>query len=163
MTVEQILAVVGGVGGPVVGLVAAWLLLRGTRDTNRTTLTVAEGGQELNEREQTAAETELRFEAGSRLAELIRQEVQRQVDEAMKEVRGKLDTAVRESHEMNDAVRTRETQLWLWDQKGRHGDVPMLPAPLLRKLGLGHLIPGALLEDTVPVHPIAPPNQEGTS
>lgn len=57
------------------------------------------------------------------------------------EVREKLTTVSAESHEMHDAVRARETQLWLWDQRGRSGALPMLPEPILRRLGLGHLIP----------------------
>lgn len=56
------------------------------------------------------------------------------------EVKSKLKTVGRESHEMHDAVRARETQLWLWDQRGRNGVLPRLPEPILRRLGLGHLI-----------------------
>lgn len=44
-----------------------------------------------------------------------------------------------ESHEMNDAVRSRETQLWLWNIKGRAGEIPELPMPILTRLGITHL------------------------
>lgn len=44
-----------------------------------------------------------------------------------------------ESHEMNDAVRSRETQLWLWNIKGRAGEMPELPMPIMTKLGIIHL------------------------
>lgn len=46
-----------------------------------------------------------------------------------------------ESHEMNDAVRHQQTQAWLWDLRGREGPLPMMPEPILRRLGLIHLIP----------------------
>ncbi|WP_417510546.1 hypothetical protein [Microbacterium sp.] len=45
-----------------------------------------------------------------------------------------------ESHEMNDAVRHQQTQAWLWDLRGRQGPLPMMPEPILRRLGLIHLI-----------------------
>ncbi|MDQ0726797.1 hypothetical protein [Microbacterium sp. W4I20] len=44
-----------------------------------------------------------------------------------------------ESHEMNDAVRSRETQLWLWNIHGRAGVMPELPMPIMTKLGIIHL------------------------
>jgi len=49
-------------------------------------------------------------------------------------------TAVQlESHEMNDAVRSRETELWLWNIHGRAGEIPELPMPILSRLGISHL------------------------
>lgn len=66
-------------------------------------------------------------------------------------VQTKLRTVGQESHEMHDAVRARETQLWLWDQRGRAGDLPMLPEPILHRLGLGHLI-----GDDWPTQPLNP-------
>jgi hypothetical protein len=78
-----------------------------------------------------------RFDDASDLARYIRDEVERQVAP----IRAEMQTLKRESHEMNDAVRARETQLWLWDQRGRAGDLPMLPAPILERLGLAHLHP----------------------
>lgn len=58
---------------------------------------------------------------------------------ALEEVQTKLKTVSVESHEMHNAVRARETQLWLWNQKGRLGVLPMLPDPILHRLGLGSL------------------------
>lgn len=55
------------------------------------------------------------------------------------DMKSKLKTVGQESHEMHDAVRSRETQLWLWDQRGRPGSLPMLPDPILHRLGLGYL------------------------
>lgn len=56
------------------------------------------------------------------------------------EVKKKLGTVSRESHEMHDAVRARETQLWLWNHRGRPGDFPTLPEPILERLGLRDLM-----------------------
>lgn len=55
------------------------------------------------------------------------------------EVKTKLKTVGEESHEMHDAVRANVTQQWLWDHRGRPGSLPMLPEPILRRLGLGDL------------------------
>lgn len=66
-------------------------------------------------------------------------------------VKGNLETVKRESHEMNDAIRSRETQLWLWDRRGREGLLPMLPEPILKRLGLIHLIATEVSEDTEPI------------
>lgn len=76
-----------------------------------------------------------RFDDASELARYIRDEVERQVAP----IRAQLETLKAESHELNDAVRARETQLWLWNQSGRPGELPMLPAPILSRLGLVHL------------------------
>lgn len=77
-----------------------------------------------------------RFDDASHLAEYIRAEVERQVQP----IRDELKRVTAESHEMRDAVRAHFTQLWFWDQRGRLGQLPMLPAPILIRLGLGHLL-----------------------
>lgn len=89
-----------------------------------------------------------RFDDASQLAQYIREEVERQVAP----IRQQLETVKNESHEMNDAVRARETQLWLWDQKGRPGALPPLPTPILNRLGLGHIAEGWQTDPT-PVPP----------
>lgn len=76
-----------------------------------------------------------RFDDASELARYIRDEVERQVAP----IRDEMKKLKSESHEMHDAVRARETQLWLWDQRGRQGALPMLPKPILARLGLIHL------------------------
>jgi hypothetical protein len=76
-----------------------------------------------------------RFDDASELAKYIREEVERQVAP----IRERMEKMSKESHEMNDAVRARETQLWLWNQRGRRGDFPMLPVPILHRLGIAHL------------------------
>ena len=79
-----------------------------------------------------------RFDDASELARYIREEVERQVAPLRVELKQVKD----ESHEMNDAVRAHATQLWLFDQRGRTGLLPMLPSPILHKLGLGHIAEG---------------------
>lgn len=112
-------------GGGLASLLGVWLVHRAAQRRNSD---VAQ-----RERDQTLAE---RFDDASDLAKYIREEVERQVAP----IRAELQTLKRESHEMNDAVRARETQLWLWDQRGRNGELPQLPAPILMRLGLGHLV-----------------------
>lgn len=55
------------------------------------------------------------------------------------EMETRLESVQQESHEMNDAVRSRETQLWLWNIHGRAGEMPELPMPIMTKLGIIHL------------------------
>lgn len=80
-----------------------------------------------------------RWDDASELAKYIREQIEQEVERQVAPIRAELDRVKNESHEMHDAVRARETQLWLWDQRGRPGDLPMLPAPILTRLGLGYL------------------------
>jgi len=105
-------------------IIAAWFGLRGKR---RETDVAAQSA--------TDAALAARFDDASQLAQYIREEVERQVAPIREELKGVKE----ESHEMHNAVRTRESQLWLWDQRGRQGELPMLPNPILVRLGLGHL------------------------
>lgn len=76
-----------------------------------------------------------RFDDASELSKYIDQRVEAKVAP----IREELEKVKTESHQMHDAVRARETQLWLWDQKGRPGQLPKLPNPILHRLGLGYL------------------------
>lgn len=66
----------------------------------------------------------------------------------LRAVRDALSTVKRESHEIHDAVRAHFYQLWVWDQRGRPGPLPMLPPTILTRLGITDP-----LEDTEPLHP----------
>lgn len=111
--VTLILGVLGG--GGIAGVVTAWA----TRKKDKS------------------AEIAARLDDASELAQYIRAEIEK----AVAPLRGQIEALEKAQHELHDAVRTRETQLWLWDLRGRAGVMPMLPAPILRRLGLGHLIP----------------------
>lgn len=89
-----------------------------------------------------------RFEDASELAKYV----DARVETIVAPIREELKRVKTEAHEFHAAVRTRETQLWVWDQRGRPGTLPMLPGPVLERLDLRHLLdlPG---EDTVPVDP----------
>lgn len=104
-------------GGGLAGIFAAFLVYRATMRRN-TDLTIAE-----------------RVDDAKELAKQIREEVERQVAP----IREEMNTLRQESHEMNNAVRANVTQQWLWDQRGRDGVLPMLPSPILERLGLAHL------------------------
>jgi len=86
---------------------------------------------------QAASQTDIaaRFDDASQLAQYIRDEVERQVQP----IRDEMQRVKAESHEMHDAVRARETQLWMWNIQGRSGQMPELPNPILTKLGIAHL------------------------
>jgi hypothetical protein len=117
-------------------VIAAWLGLRGKRGENE----VAEGAAQQ-------AALNARFDDASQIAKYIDERVEQKVAP----IRDELATVKAESSEMHHAVRARETQLWLWDLRGRAGALPMLPAPILERLGLGHLL-GLPFEDTEPVN-----------
>lgn len=80
-----------------------------------------------------------RWDDASELSQYIRKEIEQEVERQVAPIRQKLERVESESHEMNVAVRARETQLWLWDQRGRPGSLPRLPDPILHRLGLGYL------------------------
>ncbi|ERG63552.1 hypothetical protein L332_03680 [Agrococcus pavilionensis RW1] len=110
-------------GGGLAALFSAWLVYKASKRRN-TDLALAE-----------------RFDDASELARYINERVEAEVERKVAPFRAELEKVKGESHEMNDAVRARETQLWLWDQRGRMGLLPMLPTPILERLGLGHLLP----------------------
>lgn len=91
-------------------------------------------------RERAQSMAEWRDDA-SDLARYINERVEAEVERKVAPIRAELEKVRGESHEMNDAVRARETQLWLWNQRGRPGDLPALPVPILERLGLAHFHP----------------------
>lgn len=117
-------------GGGIASLLGVWLVHRAAQRRNSDAA--------KRERDQTLAE---RFDDASDLAKYIRDQIEAEVERQVAPIREELARVKSESHEMHDAVRARETQLWLWDQRGRNGDLPMLPAPILHRLGLGYLAP----------------------
>lgn len=76
-----------------------------------------------------------RWDDASELAQYIRNEV----DKAVAPLLARIQVLEGEQYEVHEAVRTRETRLWLWDLRDRPGPVPELPVPILTKLGLSHL------------------------
>jgi len=59
-----------------------------------------------------------------------------------------LEKVKQQYKDLAEAVRTVISLQWVWDQRGRHGDLPMLPDPILYQLGLGHLTEGWATEPT---------------
>lgn len=127
------LAVLGLIVGPggIIALVVAFFRDRRT----------ARSAEAANKDATIAA----RFDDASELAKYIRDEVEKQVAPLRKE----LAEVKAESHDMNTAFRTYAVQSWLWDTRGRFGNMPMLPLPILHRLGIGHLIAQDELEDTI--------------
>lgn len=76
-----------------------------------------------------------RLDDASELAQYIRSEIDKAVAPLLK----RIEQLEGEQYEVHEAVRTRETRLWLWDLRDRPGPVPELPAPIMSKLGLSHL------------------------
>lgn len=149
--IEQqiIIAAVTTLGSIVVGLGGGWLLFRGKRVE-----------QETEETKVEASATDAFLKGQTAFQEYVDRVVQARVDAAVKdferqlaEMREQWQTVRDESHEMNNAIRARETQLWLWNIRERPGPMPALPHPILARLGITHLSPGNDLEDTEPIHP----------
>ena len=86
-----------------------------------------------------ASDLAARWDDASELSQKMREAIEREVERQVAPIRAELEQVKSESHEMNVAVRARETQLWLWDQRGRPGQLPKLPDPILHRLGLGYL------------------------
>lgn len=56
-----------------------------------------------------------------------------ELSDKLREVKAQFD-------ELTEAVHANVTQQWIWDRRGRPGPLPMLPAPVLSRLRLGHLM-----------------------
>ncbi|WP_234057923.1 hypothetical protein [Microbacterium sp. NFH-22A-Y] len=120
-------------------IITAVLALRGKKDETAVAAT--------NVQESALA---ARMDDAIELSAVMRAAIEAEVERQVAPMREALQKVKDESREMHDAVRARETQLWLWDQRGRPGDLPMLPSPILQRLGLGHLVTGPF-EDTEPI------------
>ncbi|QIS38601.1 hypothetical protein [Clavibacter capsici] len=108
-------------GGSVLVGLAAVLTVFATRKRDKTT------------------DVQERFESSSDLARYMRDEIAKEVERQVAPIRAELDKVTSESHEMNNVVRSREVQLWMWEREGRSGLIPQLPAPILARLGLENL------------------------
>ena len=82
----------------------------------------------------SASDIAARFDDASELAKYIREEVERQVAP----LRSELEQVRNESHELQSAFREWVSGVWVWDRNGRTGDLPMPPARILDRLGLGY-------------------------
>ena len=85
-----------------------------------------------------AAQADLaaRFDDASELAKYI----DTRVEAAVAPLREELKKVKAESHEIQDAFRSWISGVWLWDQRGRKGDLPMPPQSILARLGLGNFV-----------------------
>ncbi|MEX8058752.1 hypothetical protein [Microbacterium sp. 16-032] len=100
-----------------------------------------------------------RFKDADTLMQYIDQRVDertRKLAEDQAATAGELEKVKRQYAELAEAVRTVISLQWVWDQRGRHGDLPMLPDPILYQLGLGHLTEGWATEPTS--HPKSEPS-----
>jgi len=88
-----------------------------------------------------------RFEDANELAKYIAE----QIEKAVKPIRDELEKLKKEQDETHEALRAFFTQLWLWDIRGRLGPIPPLPTPLLKKLGLAHLVDYPAKTSTGPI------------
>lgn len=138
-----------GLGSAVAGFSGAFFLFRGKRVD-----------QEVEESKVEATAADAFIKGQVEFQKYVDDVVDNRVSEAVKDLKGrltdveeKLTRVSRESHEMNDAIRTRETQLWLWNVRNRPGPMPELPEPIRARLGISHLSPLGDLEDTQPVQP----------
>ena len=86
-----------------------------------------------------------RFDDASDLAKYIREEVDKQVEPLRRE----LAEVKADRQDMYAAFRTYAVQSWLWDTRGRFGNMPMLPLSILHRLGIGNLVARDELDDTI--------------
>lgn len=122
-------------GSVLTGVVGAWFLFRGKKVESETAETQAQ-----------AAATAAFLEGQVEFQEYVEGVVALRVDKAvaglqaqLTELAAKLAGVQGEFHEMTDAIRSRETRLWLWNIQNRNGPMPELPMPVLEKLNIGHL------------------------
>ena len=124
-----------GLGSVAVALIGGYFLFRGKRVEQETEETKAE-----------AAASTAFLQGQTAFQEYVDGVVERRVSAAiagmqqqMSDLKTDMSQMRRESHEMNDAIRSRETQLWLWNVRSRIGPMPELPEPILERLGLAYL------------------------
>lgn len=153
---EWLSSVLSAVGGAVATMFGAWLLFRG----RKVDQSIAETGAEVETKKvETNAASEF-LKGQQAFQSYVDGLLDKRVDEAVAELKQKVETLESEmstmrteSKELHAAVRSRETQLWLWNIRGRIGPMPEFPAPILEKLHITHLTGLGDIEDTQPVRP----------
>ncbi|MGK9222083.1 MULTISPECIES: hypothetical protein [unclassified Microbacterium] len=140
---------IASVSSLAVGLGGAWLLFRQKKveaETEESKLEASATDAFLKGQQafQTYVDGIVQARVAAAVAEL---------QDELGKVRAEMATMRRESHEMNDAIRARETQLWLWNIRNRPGPMPELPHALLARLGISHLSTYTDLGDTQPTSP----------
>lgn len=133
------LSALGAAGATMFG---AWLLFRGRRVDQE----IAETGASVETRKvETNAAAEF-LKGQQAFQTYVDSLLEKRVDEAVAELRtqvaelqGVVERMRDESHELHAAVRSRETQLWLWNIRGRIGPMPEFPPPILERLSITHL------------------------
>lgn len=141
-------AVLTAVGGAGAAWIGAYFLFRGKKVEQETEETKAEATA-------TSAflEGQTAFQAyvNGVVTESVRAKTA-DFERQLEELRAQLKLVREESHEMNDAIRSRETQLWLWNiHNSRSGPMPELPLPILKRLGITHLSSMGDVEEPQPV------------
>lgn len=161
---DPIGAVIAAAVAGILGIVSTWLVLRGTFRSARATERVAEVTAEATTASAEADATTAFLSGQKQFQEFTENLVRERVADAIAPLERKLADLTAElarlsteTHEMHDAVRAYATQLWLWNLRGRQGEMPELPRPILVKLGVAHLssAPPDVDEDTLPIPPVA--------
>lgn len=141
-----VLSALAAAGATIIG---AYFVFRGKKaETDAAEAEVEAGAADAFLKGQTAFQAYVDGVVQQRVTAAV-EELQQKVAQMSLDMRAMRD----ESHEMNDAIRARETQLWLWNIRNRQGPMPGLPAPILEKLGIAHLASG---EDPAPPTQVTP-------
>lgn len=85
-----------------------------------------------------SADLAARWDDASELSQKMRDAIEREVERQVAPMRSELQKVKEEAHEIQGAFRTWVSAVWLWDVRGRPGDLPMPPTLILDRLGLGH-------------------------
>lgn len=115
------------------GATGIWAWLRGRRKAE----------VELEATKQTVFSE--RFDDASEFARYVNT----QIEAAVAPLRKELEEFKEQHHRITDAFRVFFTRLWVWDQRGRIGPMPVADAALLKELRLAHLLEPPF-EDTEP-------------
>lgn len=146
---EWLTPILSGLGASAATIVGAYFVFRGKRVE-----------QEVAEAEVEATAADAFLKGQTAFQAYVDGVVEKGVTAAVADLKQQLADMERtvgtmrtESHEMNDAIRSRETQLWLWNIRNRPGPMPELPEPILNRLGIRHLSSLGDIEDTQPTNP----------
>ena len=89
------------------------------------------------------------FDNATDLQKYVQEQVEKAVAKAIEPLEKQLEELKKASHRVHDAFRSFFTQIWVWDNGGRKGQMPAVPADILVELRLGHFLE-LPFEDTLP-------------
>lgn len=128
------------------GVLGSVLLYKGTNQGNRN----------VAKKDDRSADNE-EFKNAVNIWDQLDERIEKEVQKRIEPYENRLSVVETDLKDLTDSFKAYVTQIWVWNYRGRQGEMPRLPQLILHKLGLGHLVDSDDIEDTIEVPTKGPP------